>query len=259
LAGTILNIISVLIGSSIGILIGNRLAERVQESIITALGLITVVIGIQNAFLSGNIIIPLIATVLGVIVGEILRIDVALENLAKWLQERFSEQSQLEETAIDGMSARERFITGFVTTSLVFCIGPLAFVGSIQDGMGLSLGFQALMVKSVLDFFTSMAFASSFGVSVLFSAVSLLIVQGGLALVGSFLLQLMSDAALSGTLAKNPMILEMTSVGGILLIGLGLILLKIKNPRIANFLPALLIAPLLVWIAGLLGINIYPL
>lgn len=261
MGGTILNVITIIMGGSIGMLIGNRLPERIQESIITALGLITLVVGIQNAFQSGNIIIPLIATVLGVIIGEFLRIDIALEQLAAALQKRFSEHPEQaqDDTPIDGLSARERFITGFVTTSLVFCVGPLAFVGSIQDGMGIGLGFQALMIKSVLDFFAAMAFASSFGIGVLFSAITVIVVQGGLAFIGYVFVQMISETSTSETLASNPMILEMTAVGGVLLIGLGLILLKIKNPRIANFLPALIIAPLLVWLAGVMGINIYPL
>jgi uncharacterized membrane protein YqgA involved in biofilm formation len=135
-----------------------------------------------------------------------------------------------------------------VTASLVFCIGPLTFAGSIQDGMGLAIGFQQLAIKSVLDGFASMTFAASFGVGVTFSIITVLVLQGGLALAGSVLGNFMSTA----------MINEMTAVGGLMLIGLSLILLGLKQPRIANFLPALLIAPLLVAVAGAMGINIYP-
>ena len=148
-----------------------------------------------------------------------------------------------------GLDSRTRFITGFVTASLVFCIGPLTFVGSIQDGMGLAVGFQQIAIKSVLDLFAAMAFAASFGVGVSFSVVTILVVQGGLSLLG----------AVAGNVMTTPMINEMTGVGGLMLMGLALILLDIKKPRMANFLPALILAPLIVAVAGLLHINIYPL
>jgi len=234
--------IAVAIGTALGLLVGNRLPERIQQSVITALGLVTFYVGFSNAGVSGNIIIPLLSLVTGVIIGELLRIDLALARFGGWLQSRSS-------STTGESSERERFINGFVTASLVFCIGPLAFVGSMQDGMGLALGFQQLAIKSTLDAFASLAFASSMGIGVGFSVITILLVQGGLALLGSQLGQFMSE----------PMINEMTGVGGLMLIGLSLILLDIKHPRIANFLPALVIAPLIVAIATALGINIYPL
>lgn len=220
----------------------------------TGLGLVTLFVGISNASKTGNVIIPLLSIATGVIVGELLDIEGALERLAGWLQQRFggkpSPSAALDPIADSTLGdARARFITGFVTASLVFCIGPLTFVGSIQDGMGLAIGFQQLAIKSVLDGFAGMAFAATFGVGVLFTLLTILVVQGGLALAGSLL----------GNFMSAPMINEMTAVGGLLLVGLSLILLNLKKPRMANFLPALLIAPLLVALAGALGINIYPL
>jgi uncharacterized protein len=260
LAGTILIIVTVFLGSALGMLIGTRLNERMQESVVTGLGIITFIVGLQNAFTSGNIIIPLLATVLGVIIGELIRIDLALEKLAAWLQKRFGgAESLANPDNSQTLNPRERFITGFVTASLVFCVGPLTFVGSIQDGMGLAVGFQALAIKSVLDGFAAMAFAASFGLGVMFTIITIIVIQGGLALLGMLLLQAMSDPALSSSIATNPMIIEMTAVGGVLLIALSLILLDIKKPRVANFLPALVLAPLMVWLAPMLGINIYPL
>jgi uncharacterized membrane protein YqgA involved in biofilm formation len=144
---------------------------------------------------------------------------------------------------------RARFIEGFVTASLVFCVGPLAFAGSIQDGMGLQSGFEMLAIKSTLDLFAAMAFAASLGIGVMFSVITVLGVQGGLAIAGS----------LAGKFMTDPMINEMTAVGGLILIGLGLTLLDIKKPRVANFLPGLLIAPVMVAVATELGIDIYPL
>ncbi|MBC6935203.1 MAG: DUF554 domain-containing protein [Chloroflexi bacterium] len=249
MGGTILNMITVAIGSTLGLLIGGRLPHKIQESVVTGLGLVTLFVGFSNAGQTGNVIIPLISLLIGVIVGELLNLDAALERLAGWLQRRFAASGGAgaapEETAND---ARARFITGFVTASLVFCIGPLTFVGSIQDGMGLPIGFQQLAIKSVLDGFAGMAFAASFGVGVSFSILTVLVVQGGLALAGS----------VAGYFMSGPMVNEMTAVGGLLLIGLGLVLLDIKRPRMANFLPSLVVAPLLVALAGAVGINIYP-
>jgi uncharacterized protein len=248
LGGTLLNIVTVAIGSTLGLLIGNRLPERIQQTVITGLGLITLIVGIQNANRSGNIIIPLLSIAIGAIIGELLRIDLALEKFGGWLQSRFGG------TEADG-DARARFINGFVTSSLVFCIGPLTFVGSIMDGMGLPIGFQQLAIKSILDGFAGMVFAASLGAGVSFSIITILILQGGLALVGALLVAGTDPAALM----QNPVILETTAVGGLLLLALSLILLNVSKPRVANFLPALLVAPVLVAIATALGINIYPL
>jgi uncharacterized protein len=260
MSGTILNMITVAIGGTLGLLIGNRFSTRIQESVVTGLGLVTLFIGLQNAASTGNPIIPLLSICIGVIIGELLNIQDALEGFGGWLQRRFTpdphplapsplhpEGEENAETIV--VDSRARFITGFVTASLVFCIGPLTFLGSMQDGMGLPQGFQQLAIKSVLDGFAAMAFAASFGVGVLFSIVTVLVLQGGLALAGSLL----------GSFMSVPMMNEMTAVGGLLLMGLSLVLLDVKRPRMANFLPALVIAPLLVALAGAVGINIYPL
>jgi uncharacterized membrane protein YqgA involved in biofilm formation len=254
--GTILNVLTVALGSSLGLLVGARLSERIQESVVTGLGLVTFYVGISNANTTGNVIIPLLSVCIGVIIGELLRIDLKLENFAAWLQRRYAGgegsaenvTSADEDSRVVPLDSRQRFITGFVTASLVFCIGPLTFLGSLQDGMGLRIGFDQLAIKSVLDGFASMAFAASFGVGVYFSIITIIVVQGGLALIGS----------LSGDVMSASMINEMTSTGGLLLMGLSLILLNVKKPRMANFLPALIIAPLIVALADLLNINIYP-
>lgn len=240
--GALLNMVAVAIGGGIGLLVGGRLSQKIQESVVTGLGLMTLFIGLSNAGSTGNPIIPLLSILLGVILGELLDLQGALERLGGWLQARSGGGAGSD-------AARTRFITGFVTASLVFCIGPLTFVGSIMDGMGMPLGFQQIAIKSALDFFAAMAFAASFGSGVLFSVLTILVVQGGLSLLGAGLGEFMS----------TPMINEMTSAGGILLMGLALVLLNIKQPRMANFLPALVIAPLLVALAAALGIDIYPL
>lgn len=251
MAGTLLNMLTVFIGSGLGLLVGNRLATRYQESVVTGLGLVTLFVGISNANASGNIIIPLLAIVLGALLGEWLRLDHTLERFAGWLQARAG-------AGDDTNNARECFITGFVTASLVFCVGPLTFVGSLQDGMGLAVGLQALAIKSVLDGFAALAFAASFGVGVMFTVVTVFVVQGGLALLGMVLVGAMGDPNATAELATNPLIREMTAVGGLILLGLALVLLDIKKPRIANFLPALLVAPALVLLAQALGVPVYP-
>ena len=245
--GTILNAITVLLGSALGLVIGGRLPARIQESVITGLGLVTAYVGVSNAGKTGNVIIPLIALVTGVIAGELLALDRRLESFAGWVHARVERNGPAG--GADGVGARRaRFIQGFVTASLVFCVGPLTFVGSIQDGMGLSIGFEQLAIKSVLDLFAALAFASSLGIGVMFSVLTVLGVQGGLALLGS----------LAGDFMSSAMVNEMTAVGGLILIGLSLMLLDLKKPRMANFLPALIIAPLLVAAGEALGINLYP-
>ena len=242
--GTLLNVFTVALGSALGIFVGDRLPERIQQSVVTGLGLVTLTVGLDNALSTGNIIIPLLSVGSGVIIGELLRLDMRLEAFGGWLQTRFGGSSRADG---DGADQRARFINGFVTASLVFCVGPLTFIGSLQDGM--TGDYELLAIKSVLDGFASLAFASAMGIGVAFSIVTILVLQGGLALLG----------ALGGSIMTAPMITEMTATGGLLLMGLALVLLDIKKPRMANFLPALIIAPLLVVLAGLLGIEIYPL
>lgn len=240
LAGTILNAITVLCGGLAGLLVGQRLGAPLREALVSGLGLVTLAVGISNATRTGNMLIPLLSIVTGTLVGELLDIERRLQGFASWLQARSGD-------ATDGV-ARSRFINGFLAASLVFCVGPLTFVGALQDGMGLPAGFQQLAIKSVLDMVTAMAFAASMGPGVLFSVLTILLLQGGLALLGNTLGAVMTDA----------MIAEMTAVGGLLLIGLALVLLELRALRVANYLPALLIAPLLLALATALGIEPYP-
>lgn len=245
--GTLLNAITVLIGSTLGLVIGGRLSPRIQDSVMTGLGLVTAYVGFSNAGATGNLIIPLVALISGVIVGELLALDARLEGFAGWVHARFERRGAAPSPG-EGSTRRARFTQGFITASLVFCIGPLTFVGSIQDGMGLTIGFEQLALKSVLDLFASIAFASSLGIGVLFSVLTVLSVQGGLALLGSLAGEFMSDA----------MVNEMTAVGGLILIGLALVQLDLKQPRMANFLPGLIIAPVIVAAGQALGIDLYP-
>jgi uncharacterized membrane protein YqgA involved in biofilm formation len=259
MSGTLVNMLAIILGSTIGLVIGNRLPRKIQESVVTGLGFVTLTIGVQSAMGSGNIILPLLSIGMGVIIGELLNIDGALKRFGGWLQDRVAQmgaqdQADLsaDEAAQARVHARIRFINGFVTSSLVFCIGPMAVLGSIQNGIN-ALDMKLLAIKSTLDFFASIAFAASLGLGVMFSIIPTLVLQGGFALVG---MALVSSAA--GLTAQTPFIRELSATGGLILIGLALILLDLKQPRIANFLPALVVAPLLVLLAGLIGVQIYP-
>lgn len=250
MTGTLLNVATILAGSALGILIGSRFSANIQQSVVTGLGLVTFVLGVQNASQSGNILVPMLSLAIGIIIGEWLDIDGKLKGFGAWLQARFANSTGDSEAA---NAARLRFISGFVTASLVFGVGPLAVLGSIQNGID-SADIRLLAIKSTLDFFASIAFAASLGIGVAFSAITIFAVQGSFTLVGMFLAE-SAGAALG---AESPLIRELTASGGLILMGLALILLEIKQPRVANMLPALIIAPLMVLGAALLGVPIYP-
>jgi len=229
MTGTLLNIAAILIGSTLGLIFGTRIPERLQTTIIAGLGLFTAAMGLQMFLKSGYQLIVLGALLIGALLGEWWKIEERLESLGILLEKRFSRDTQ--------MGSGSRFIRGFMVTSLLFCIGPMAILGSIQDG--LSGDYQLLAVKSTLDGFASMAFASTLGFGVMFSSIIVLIYQGGISLL----------AAQLSTVVTEAMMNEMTASGGLLLLGLAISnLLEIKKIRVGNFLPALVVAPLIVWI-----------
>jgi len=219
--GTAINFAAVLVGGTLGTLVGGRLSDGMRETAMHAIGLVTVLVGIQSFLRFDNPLVPLVSVILGLVVGEFLGIDGALKRFGDALERRFSK----------GGSPVSR---AFVTTSLLFCVGPLTVLGSLQDGI--SGDYRLLALKSALDFVASLSFASVLGWGVLLSAGSVLVVQGALTLSG----------ALFGSFMNEPMIMAMTSTGGVLLLGLGLVLLNLKEVRVANMLPALVVAPLVV-------------
>jgi uncharacterized membrane protein YqgA involved in biofilm formation len=240
MTGTILNIVTVLIGSTLGILLGGRMSDRIRQTVMSGLGLVTLVIGIQMAIETANVIIVLGSLLVGGILGEWWSIEERLHTLGAWLEARVN-RSNGDETS------SSRFIRGFMAASLMFCVGPMAILGSISDG--LRGDYQILAVKSVLDGFASLAFASTMGIGVAFSTLVILIYQGGLSLL----------AAQAQAILSDPMQLEMSATGGVLLIGLSFSsLLEIKTIRVANYLPALVLAPLIVWVLTLLGLSVAP-
>ena len=200
---------------------GARLPERMRETGVQAIGLITLLIGISNFFSQDNPLVPLASIIGGLVIGEALDIDGALKRFGDTLQKRFSK----------GESPVSR---AFVTTSLLFCVGPLTVLGSLQDG--LTGDYRLLALKSTLDFIASLSFASVLGWGVLLSAATVLVVQGTLTF---------SAGVLQGVVTE-PIISAITATGGVLIFGLGLVLLELKEVRVANMLPALLIAPVLV-------------
>jgi uncharacterized protein len=219
--GTAINVLAVLAGGGIGTLAGARIPEGMRSTAMQAIGIVTLLVGVSHFLEVDNVLVPLVSVILGLAVGELLDLDALLRRLGDRLEERFSK----------GESPVSR---AFVTTSLLFCVGPLTVIGSLQDG--LNGEYSLLALKSALDFIAALAFASVLGWGVLLSAGTVLVVQGSLTLGAAFL-----DAVVTG-----PMISSTTATGGILIFGLGLGLLDLKEIRVANMLPALLVAPLLV-------------
>ncbi len=256
MSGTIINCIAILIGSLIGVRVGDRLPASMRDSIMNGLGLITLVVGMDNALKTGNILVPLIGLLIGTVIGETLDLDGALKRFGGWLQGKVERPNS--DAALDTVSAsRTRFINGFVTASLVFCVGPLAILGSIKNGLNPG-DIQLLAIKSTLDFFASIAFSATLGIGVAFSILPTIVLQGGFALIGIALVGVLSAG--TGVLSSsNPYIRELTGVGGVMLMGISLVLLNLKQVKVANFLPGLVVTPLIVLIAGVIGVNIYPL
>lgn len=240
--GTLINVAAIVVGSLLGMAVGNRLPERVRDVVTDCLGLVTLLIAAQSAMavadpaLSGAVgagapvLIVLGALLIGGIAGSALRISDRLESLAS----RVHAWSGRPGTArIEAHAARQRFVDGWLTATLLFCVGPLAVLGSLSDGLG--RGIDQLALKAVLDGFAALAFASTFGVGVLFSAVSVGLVQGALTLVGLLL----------GSVVPDAHVAALTATGGLMLVGIGLRLLRIRDVPVADMLPALVVAPLL--------------
>lgn len=235
--GTLLNMAAIVIGSALGVLVGHRLPERTRELIMQALGLVTLVVAALNIADifdetwvgevgdAGPLLIVLAAIVIGGVIGSLLRLEQRAEAFGGWVQRRVNRGAD--------DAGRARFIEGFVDASLLFCIGPLAILGSISDGLG--RGIDQLALKSVIDGFASIAFAASLGWGVALSAVTVGIVQGIFTLLGVLVGQVLAISAITA----------ITATGGVILLGLSLRLLKVSRIAVADLLPALVIAPLL--------------
>ncbi|MBK34409.1 MAG: hypothetical protein CME26_02625 [Gemmatimonadetes bacterium] len=229
MTGTAINVGTVLLGSSLGVVLGHRLPERLRETVFAALGLFTLLIGFRMALKTEHVLILLGSTLIGAFLGEGIGIQARLDALGTWLERRLS-------------AGTGRFSEGFVTSSLVFCVGPMTVVGAIQDG--LTGNYELLATKSVLDGFASLAFAATFGLGVACSAVTVLVVQGPI----TFWATRLQEAF------PQPLLLEMEAAGGLIIVAVGLSLLGAAQIRVANFLPSLCFAPLIVWVVGKLSL-----
>ena len=236
--GTLVNAATVLLGAGLGVAAGHRLPPRTRDLVTDALGLVTLLIAASSAAAVGDpaleaavggsapVLIVLGALVLGGVVGSALRVEDRLEAFGGWLRSRLARGTT-------GTADRDRFIEGFVTASLLFCVGPLTILGSLNDGLG--RGADQLFLKAALDGFASIAFAASFGWGVAASVVTVLAVQGSLTVVGVLL----------GTVLSSAQVSALEATGGLVLVGVGLGLLRLRRIPVGDLLPALLLAPLL--------------
>lgn len=232
--GTLINVGTIVLGSIIGVGIGSRLSEKLRNTIVAGLGLFTFGYGLITFIDTANPMVPLGGLLIGALLGEWWKVEEGLEKLGVLLRQKFVRKDS--DSAPD--SERDSlFVEGYVTASLVFVIGPIAILGAIQDG--LTGNFEMLAIKAVLDGFASIAFASSLGIGVAFSALSIFVYQGAITLLAGFFSQFFSTAMMN----------EMTAVGGLILMAIALSsLLEIKKIRTGSFLPALLVTPLIVWV-----------
>lgn len=236
--GTVANVVTVALGSLLGLAFGSRIPERTRDLITSALGLITFVLGVGSAASmnsdalakvvgKGGLLVVIAALLVGGLIGSALRIEQRLEGAADWLRTKLADDED-----------SGQFVDAVVTPTLLFCVGPLTILGTLSDGLG--RGPDQLLVKAVLDGFASIAFASSLGVGVLVSAVVVGVVQGSLTVL----------AAVLGNFLSLAQIDAITATGGVTLMALSLRLLRLKQIPVGDMLPALLIAPVIVALAA---------
>lgn len=246
--GTLINVAAIVVGSLVGMGIGHRFPEHVRLIVTDVLGLVTLLVAalsavaVTDAAFTDSVgtgaptLIVLGSLIVGSMTGSWLRIEQRLGSLADWVHAHAG--GTLDDATSDGQgtSSRERFIEGWLSSSLLFCVGPLTILGSLSDGMG--NGIEQLTLKAVLDGFAAMAFASTFGLGVMLSAVSVLITQGGLTAIGYFVGQILSVAQVA----------SLTATGGLMLAGLSMRLLRIREMPVGDMLPALIVAPILTYL-----------
>ncbi|HEX9097821.1 MAG TPA: DUF554 domain-containing protein [Candidatus Dormibacteraeota bacterium] len=229
--GTALNTATVVVGATLGLTLGRVIPASLQQTIRIAIGLFVAVIGMQMALKTHNPLVLLVSVLVGVVIGELLKLDVGVQAIGSWAERRLSR---------DGEPGRVSL--AFITTSLIFCVGPLTVLGSFLDGTRGDI--TLLAIKSTLDGVTSIVFAATLGWGVLLSAGSVLLVQGSLTLIAVLIHAGLSDLQTA----------ELTAAGGIAVLGIALGLLELRTIRVANFLPALVVAPLLAGILHAFGL-----
>lgn len=221
--GTLINTATVLIGGMVGIAMGDKIPDRVRVIVVQVIGMVTIGLGLSDLLKTHNMVFPLLGMVFGAIIGEVLRIEDRLAGIGEVIRKRFAKRQD-----------PGPFISGFVTATLLFCIGPLTVLGAIQDASGETP--QLYIIKGTLDGFMSVIFGAIHGVGVLFSAVSVFVVQGTLTLFGTQLDSLLNDR----------MRIELFATGGLAVMAIGLNLLDIKKIRLGSLLPGLIVTPVLV-------------
>jgi uncharacterized membrane protein YqgA involved in biofilm formation len=231
LLGTILNIITVVAGTAIGLLLKSRLPEKLIRTIFQAIGLFTLVIGFMMALKVQSILIVFFSLIIGAIVGEVIDLDILVEKVGFKLKKKVK---------LGG----EQFSEGVLTAFLMFCMGSMTILGAFNEGI--KNDSTLLITKSIMDGLSSIALASALGIGVGFSAIPILIYQGGLTLFASFLGNFMSESMLT----------ELTATGGIILVGLGINILEIKKIRVFNLLPSLVFAVFFAWLTQHFNLNI---
>lgn len=223
--GTLINTATVVIGGGCGVFWGRKIPVRVKDLVVQTIGLVTIGLGLSDVLKTHNMVIPLVALVLGGIVGEMLRIEDGLQRLGVVLQRRFA--SGADESS---------FVKGFVTASLLFCVGPLTILGALEDASGKTP--QLYIIKGTLDGFMSMILTAAHGIGAAFSAVSVFVVQGSLTLMGTPLESVLSER----------MQVELFATGGFAVLAIGLNLLGLTKIRLGSLLPSLVLSPVLVWL-----------
>ena len=223
--GTLINTFTVLGGGGLGLIIGHRIPERMRVTVVQIIGLVTLALGLNDVMKTHNMVFPLVGMVLGGLIGEMIRIEDRLTQVGEVLKARFASDS-----------TDNRFVTGYVTASLLFCVGPLTILGAIEDASGKTP--QLYIIKGSLDGFMTVIFTALYGVGAIFSAVTVFIVQGTLTLFGTRLDLLLDDR----------MRTELFAAGGLAVMAIGLNLLEIKKIRLGSLLPGLVVTPVLVWI-----------
>lgn len=237
MTGTIVNIFAVLFGGTFGTFLGEHFPERIKQTIVTGLGLFTLVYGIQLFLKTENAVIVLGSLLVGALLGEWWRIEKKVQSFGHWLESRMVHNGKSRD--------QDRFVKGFLTASLVFCVGPMSILGPIQDGL---IGdFNLLVVKSILDGFSALAFASSLGIGVVFSVLVILIYQGGISLLATQVQAVITPEIIN----------EMSAVGGVIIVGISISsLLEIRPIRSGNFLPAIIIVPIFIELINWVGVSI---
>lgn len=225
--GTVVNIAAVIVGSTVGLILKNRLPDKLTNIVFQGIGLVTVFFGLAMALRSQNWVILILSVVSGALLGQLLNLDLRMNRVGEKLKQWLKINSK-------------RFTEGLVTAFLLFCMGSLTVLGALEEGMNENA--ELLLAKSVMDGFSSVALSAAMGIGVMFSVIPMLIYQGGITLFAGSLQHIFSE----------PLIMEITAAGGIILLGMGINILEIKKIQVLNLLPALIMAIVFYYVVNLI-------